>query len=585
MDAVSSRVLLGASGAGDQPWGYIAQSRRNNAICWDGSKFIAAGDDSFFCSSTDGVFWTSGFTASNSVDQYGVASSGSLTVVVGVAGLVRTSPDLINWTQQTSGTTSQLNAITWTGSLFVAVGSSGRIITSPDAVTWTTQTSGTTTTFNAVTWTGSLLVAVGNSGIIFTSPDGTTWTSQTSGTGETLRGVAASGSIIVAVGGPSSVAIIRTSTDGVTWTSRTAPVGAYSFQAITWSGALFVATEFELAPGTGATYSSSDGITWTLNSSGLENQTAIASSPSLFVVLTTQSLYTSASGTGSWVLKDLQYGYKVFTGNNVFVSSDLNEICTSTNGIDWSAFSVAAADGSEIRALIFAGNQYVIGTSTATIYTSPDGITWTQRVAASTNNFAGVAYSGSTYVMVGGTSAFAGFARTSPDGITWTTRTTGSAWPLTSVAWGNGLFVTVNTSEGKIFTSPTGTTWTLRYTPASAANLNAVIYANGVYLAVGEGAVRSTDGVTWTAVSPNPFSSTGAAFGVAWNGRAFVAVAGSTILSSRDGLTWATVLSRALNNLGTVAYLNGRTLAAGQVNIYYTLAMSPRPPTPPYPTI
>jgi hypothetical protein len=44
---------------------------------------------------------------------------------VGGGGLVRTSPDGLTWTTQTSNVTMYLNSVTWTGSLYAAVGEAG----------------------------------------------------------------------------------------------------------------------------------------------------------------------------------------------------------------------------------------------------------------------------------------------------------------------------------------------------------------------------------------------------------------------------------------------------------------------------
>ncbi len=112
---------------------------------------------------------------------------------------------------------NQLQAVTWSGSQFVAVGYAGTILTSPDGVNWTTRTSGTTQILRAVTWSGSQFVVVGDEGTILTSPDGVDWSTQDSGTVQLFRAVTWSGSQFVAVGLYSDSAIL-TSSDGVHWT-------------------------------------------------------------------------------------------------------------------------------------------------------------------------------------------------------------------------------------------------------------------------------------------------------------------------------------------------------------------------------
>ena len=61
--------------------------------------------------------------------------------------------------------------------VFVAVANAGYIITSSDGTTWTSRTSGTTNNLNGVTYGNSKFMIVGNSGTTLTSSDGTSWTS------------------------------------------------------------------------------------------------------------------------------------------------------------------------------------------------------------------------------------------------------------------------------------------------------------------------------------------------------------------------------------------------------------------------
>jgi hypothetical protein len=81
--------------------------------------------------------------------------------------------------------------VTYGNGLFVAVGgyddqpfSTSIILTSPDGVNWTEQTSPTSNPLYGVTYGDGLFVAVGVLGAILTSPDGVSWTERTSGTGD-----------------------------------------------------------------------------------------------------------------------------------------------------------------------------------------------------------------------------------------------------------------------------------------------------------------------------------------------------------------------------------------------------------------
>lgn len=59
---------------------------------------------------------------------------------------------------------------------WVVATDSGRIFSSPDLVNWTASTTGTTATFEAVDYRDSTFYAVGDSATLFASPDGITWT-------------------------------------------------------------------------------------------------------------------------------------------------------------------------------------------------------------------------------------------------------------------------------------------------------------------------------------------------------------------------------------------------------------------------
>ena len=96
------------------------------------------------------------------------------------------SPTPITWVSKTSGTTNQLNAVTYGGGLFVAVGSSGTILTSSDGITWNTQSSGTQNELDGIIYASGQFLAVGSNGVVLKSSDGISWTKATSSTANQL---------------------------------------------------------------------------------------------------------------------------------------------------------------------------------------------------------------------------------------------------------------------------------------------------------------------------------------------------------------------------------------------------------------
>jgi hypothetical protein len=166
----------------------------DTAVVWDGSQFVKTTDYGVLI--WDGVTVYSGtldpwwkWSLFDSSYPYpnlrDIIWTGSQFVAVGYNGRVYTSPDATEtstWTEQASGTASNLEAVTGGAGRFVAVGAAGTILTSDDGgVTWATQTSGVNAFIYDVTWTGSRFVAVGYSGLILTSTDGIDWAAANHG--------------------------------------------------------------------------------------------------------------------------------------------------------------------------------------------------------------------------------------------------------------------------------------------------------------------------------------------------------------------------------------------------------------------
>ena len=172
-------------------------------------------------------------------------------MTVGNSGTILTSTDGTSWTSRTSGTTENLNGVTYdNNSLFVAEGGSGTILTSPDGTTWTSRTSGTTKGLRGVTYENSTFVSVGNSGTILTSSNGTTWTSisvgdsgnswtsVTSPTTKFLPAVTSGNNNFVAVGEDGT--IVRSTDNGSSFSTVTSPT-ANSLDGVTFGNNTFVA--------------------------------------------------------------------------------------------------------------------------------------------------------------------------------------------------------------------------------------------------------------------------------------------------------------------------------------------------------
>ncbi|OFX38128.1 MAG: hypothetical protein A2X08_08955 [Bacteroidetes bacterium GWA2_32_17] len=114
--------------------------------------------------------------------------------VLGDGGLIiKTINSGTNWTQQTSGTTNQLNKIMFIdANNGIVVGNTGTILKTINGGTnWTLSTSGTTLNLNALYYADALNIwTCGDNGIILKSIDGgLTWFIETSGTIENLNAI------------------------------------------------------------------------------------------------------------------------------------------------------------------------------------------------------------------------------------------------------------------------------------------------------------------------------------------------------------------------------------------------------------
>jgi hypothetical protein len=160
-----------------------------------------------------------------------------------------------------------------------------------------------------------------------------------------------------------------------------------------------------------------------------------------------------------------------------------------------------------------------------------------------------------------------------------------AGYGIREMLFANGQYVAVGdgcvTDYGSVFTSTDGLSWTLRNHDACGADMSellSVAYGNGLYVAVGwMGAIySSTNAIDWVRRSSGslPWLSS-VAFG---NGR-FVAVGypdnsgtASNIFLSLDGLDWTQQRSGSATDTGSyihsVAFGNGRFVASDGAIVY-----------------
>ncbi len=150
------------------------------------------GDLNSIGSSTDGSTWA--FTGTNYSQNKvlnGITNDNSYLYAAGGSGIVIKSNDFFNWTQLTTGISSQLYDIIYGSSKLVAVGNSGAIIYSTDGTNWSDETISGAENLYGITYGNSLFVVVGNNGTIYKSTNSTSWDSVSSPTSNLLWSVEA----------------------------------------------------------------------------------------------------------------------------------------------------------------------------------------------------------------------------------------------------------------------------------------------------------------------------------------------------------------------------------------------------------
>ncbi|MCB9554068.1 MAG: hypothetical protein H6705_19700 [Myxococcales bacterium] len=155
---------------------------------------------------------------------------------------------------------------------------------------------------------------------------------------------------------------------------------------------------------------------------------------------------------------------------------------------------------------------------------------------------------------------------TSADGLAWTAHTAPGA-PIAGCAFGGGRFVA---AAGRPLSSPDGIEWLDGRDDGFDANhLRAITYADGLFVAVGDGGRIATtrDGAGWErddTVAVPGFTA------VVGGGGRFVAVGvdGWTAASVDDGATWQLGRVAGAGRLGGVAYAGGRFVTGDGARVH-----------------
>lgn len=367
--------------------------------------------------------------------------------------------------------------------------SSGQLYTSTDrGITYTTYLSGPANepySSIAAVYNGSKLVtwnpySSGTQGIWITT-DGTNWTNYSMPSSRIYAmcwNSTASKFVAYCVDGS-----IRNSSDAITWTTiatglPTNPGGV----TIVWKGNRYIlAGAFNTAP---KCYTSTDGITWTLRTTGGSGSaTSVAYASGInggtYAFATTSGEVITSTDAITWSVASLPISvaynnsHKVEASNNLFVLSVQDatynwRLLSSTNGTTWSSCADPDWNNGTSSSMAYTPiggpiRPYYssdLNTWMGLWHESSDGINWSPMVGLSA-----IAYNSSnnTYTAVGGQ----GSTWKSTDGKKWTYYKASSiVGRLYDIDYSPTLnrFVAVGytpAGDGKIYYSNDGTTWNL----------------------------------------------------------------------------------------------------------------------------
>ena len=273
-----------------------------------------------------GSIWT--YVSQSGFEFFDVAYGAGLYVAVGYPNAIRTSPDGITWTTQTSpgGAFDTFYSIEYANGVFVAVGDV--TATSPDGITWTLRSP---TAYDAVTYGNGKWVALKANTAAISTDNGATW-SVTTGITQlaNVAGVSYGNGVFTAV--LSSAVGIVTSSNGTSWTLIS--VGpASGFANVAFGNQIFLALG-----SLGDIYTSSDALTWTAQTSLPNAQwKGLAYGNGVFIAVASLSggdnVAYSLNGTQFSVLTSVpNYAWTGITfGSGKFVTVGFDAVMYSSN--------------------------------------------------------------------------------------------------------------------------------------------------------------------------------------------------------------------------------------------------------------
>jgi hypothetical protein len=426
-----------------------------------------------------GNTYTNGGNNSGSDGTDGIPGSYTGNIGGGGGGGGGLSSGFNTWIIRTSGFTNTVINLAYGSSTYLA--NNNGLRNSTDSINWQLRTAGFgSTSVNSITYSSF------NNGEFLAGSRVETeiWTQRTSSTSLAINATMYDGTNFF-VGGGSG--LLSVSTDGIAWTLRTSGTSSTLGYATNGGNGLLYASGGQTYPyvywaGTTICASSTDGIVWTLRTAQLGSPFSVAfgtSPTATYVIGGINGRINTSTDTIHWVLRTSGLGslevyaltYNDSTTEKYVTGSQLGGISTSTNAIQWRLRTSGTT--LDITQVIY-GNIFLAAGQGGCIATSTNAIQWRLRTSGFGTTIWGVTYNNGIYIASGNN----GITVSSTDAIHWTLRTSGfGATAISNAVSGNNIFINVG-NDGVITTST--------YQNLSSYGFGALLQA-------------STDSITWTA--------------------------------------------------------------------------------------
>ncbi len=469
-------------------------------------------------------------------------------------------------------------------SVLVAVGGHGRIVSATTAAgPWTTCVSGTTEDLNAVTWSPSaalntdslmgLFVAVGNKGVVLTSANGTTWTrlagvnfadpaKPASPPGNQLQSdatLATQDFVSVCwtsakffIGGNTAAGpVVYVADNGVAWQKYPAVGAGLKLKSITGSlssKVVVVTDKNVLSAQANAPSVWTAPVAFPAGETALQNMIFYSNNTNTIANFIVSGIHAyTAQSVGSWVMQTLPDSYLNLTlnisqgGIKIIGAGASGTVWTSPFGSVWTALPTVPEPGVKLRGAVDFGSEYVAVGDGGRIYRYAAGAWTSVYSAGAVDDLAAVAINGTALVAVGRNVSLV----STDNGVNWT-RNAPAIDATSVIGLGGAGFLATGTG---IWTSTDGAAWTPSATTFTGRlNRLVALPAAGRFIAVGADTSAATlasmiytyDGgvATWTKATL-PAGSAKELRGAAASSDLTVVVGdGGLVLTSTDGAVW-----------------------------------------------